>query len=99
MLYTLEAVKANIRNRAGKRIFVLGKHDTLTPSARDYLSRERIAKLAPHAYVINVGRGTAIDQEALVEALQSGQIAACGYSRYLDCPLLKVERSYARICF
>ena len=42
MLYTQEAVKANIRNREGKRVFFLGKGDTLTPGARDYLTRERI---------------------------------------------------------
>ena len=47
MLYDELAVKANLRNREGKRIFVLGKHDTLTPSARDYLSRERIAIVSP----------------------------------------------------
>ena len=42
MLYTEEAVKANIRNREGKRVFYLGKGDRLTPGARDWLSRERI---------------------------------------------------------
>ena len=42
MLYTEEAVKANIRNRDGKRVFFLGQGDTLTPSARDFLLRERI---------------------------------------------------------
>ena len=42
MLYTEEMVRANIRNREGKRVFFLGKGDTLTPGARDYLSRERI---------------------------------------------------------
>ena len=42
MLYTEEAAKANIRNREGKRVFYLGKADTLTPGARDWLSRERI---------------------------------------------------------
>lgn len=42
MLYDETAVKANIRNREGKRVFFLGKSDTLTPSARDWLSRERI---------------------------------------------------------
>ena len=47
MLYDERAVKENIRNRQGKRVFILGKHDTLTPSARDYLSRERIAILPP----------------------------------------------------
>lgn len=42
MLYTEEAVRANIRNRDGKRVFFLSGKDTLTPGARDYLTRERI---------------------------------------------------------
>lgn len=42
MLYTEEAVKANIRNREGKRVFYLGKGDTLTPGARDWLRLQRI---------------------------------------------------------
>ena len=39
------------------------------------LSRERIALLPPTAFVVNVGRGAAIDQEALVEALQARRLA------------------------
>ena len=46
MLYTEDAVKANIRNREGKRVFVLGKGDTLTPGARDWLNREKIQILS-----------------------------------------------------
>ena len=42
MLYTEESVRANIRTREGKRVFFLGKGDTLTPGARDFLNRERI---------------------------------------------------------
>lgn len=42
MLYTEEMVRANIRNREGKRVFFLGKGDTLTSGARDFLARERI---------------------------------------------------------
>ena len=42
MLYSLEAVKANIRNRDGKRVFYLGKNDHLTSEAKDHLTRERI---------------------------------------------------------
>lgn len=42
MLYDVTAVKANIRNREGKRVFYQGKGDQLTSSARDYLARERI---------------------------------------------------------
>ena len=42
MLYNEEAVRANLRNREGKRVFFLGKGDQLTSSARDFLNRERI---------------------------------------------------------
>ena len=42
MLYTEEMVRQNIRNREGKRVFFQGSGDTLTPGARDWLSRERI---------------------------------------------------------
>ena len=42
MLYTRQAVKENIRNRDGKRVFYLGKGDQLTSDARDYLTAERI---------------------------------------------------------
>ena len=39
------------------------------------LNRERIALLPKDAYIINVGRGTAIEQEPLIEALNEGRIA------------------------
>ena len=42
MLYTLQAVRENLRNREGKRVFYLGRGDQLTSDARDYLARERI---------------------------------------------------------
>jgi len=46
-----------------------------TPETAHILNRERIALLPADALVINVGRGTAIDQDALVEALNGGRIA------------------------
>ena len=42
MLWDEQAVRANIRNRDGKRVYSLGKGDQLTSTARDYLRRERI---------------------------------------------------------
>ena len=42
MLYNETAVRDNIRNRDGRRVFYLGKRDQLTSAARDWLSRERI---------------------------------------------------------
>lgn len=60
MLYTEEAVRANIRNREGRRVFYLGKGDQLTSGARDWLRRERIeilgAELAkPERYSLSGG--------------------------------------------
>lgn len=46
MLYTEEAVRANIRNREGQRVFYLGPGDCLTPGARDFLTRQRIRLLS-----------------------------------------------------
>ena len=48
MLYGLENVRANIRNWEGKRVFYLATNDTLTPSARDFLQKERIEILPAH---------------------------------------------------
>ena len=46
MLYNEESVRANLRNREGRRVFYLAKGDQLTSSARDFLSRERIEILS-----------------------------------------------------
>ncbi len=60
MLYCEESVKANIRNRNGKRVFYLGPGDNLTPSARDWLRQQRIEVLGaeqakPEQYVLENG--------------------------------------------
>ena len=60
MLFSEEHVKANIRNRGGSRVFYLAAGDTLTPSARDFLRRERIEILPasaakPDEYVLENG--------------------------------------------
>ncbi len=53
-LYTAQAVRANIRNREGRRIFYLGKDDRLTPGAKDFLRENSIeivpAEKAGHPY-------------------------------------------------
>jgi len=46
MLYTEQSVRANIRNREGKRVFYLAQGDQLTPGARDWLRQERIEILS-----------------------------------------------------
>jgi phosphoglycerate dehydrogenase-like enzyme len=46
-----------------------------TAETRGLISAERLAKLRRGAYLINVGRGNTIDEEAMVGALQSGHLA------------------------
>ncbi len=45
-----------------------------TAETRHILNRERIALLPRGAYVVNVGRGSAIEQEPLAEALNAGRL-------------------------
>lgn len=57
MLFTLEDVKANLRNKEGKRVFYLGTGDALTSSARDFLAHERIeilpaSQAKPESYAL-----------------------------------------------
>ena len=56
MLYTEDAVRANIRNREGKRVFFLAKGDTLTPGARDWLRSEKIEILPGEQAKIQIFR-------------------------------------------
>lgn len=51
-----------------------------SPSTIGFVSAERIARMKPGARLYNVGRGTTLDQEALMAALHSGQVGAA----YLD---------------
>ncbi|WP_222263246.1 phosphoglycerate dehydrogenase [Modestobacter marinus] len=46
-----------------------------TPATDDALDADRLACLPPHAQVVNVGRGSTVDEAALVEALAGGRLA------------------------
>ena len=49
-----------------------------TPETIHILNAERLALMPKEAIVVNVGRGTAIDQDALTEALNEERIAGAG---------------------
>ena len=60
-----------------------------TSETKGLLSRERIDMLSNMTYVINVGRGSAIDQEALIEAMNSEKIAGAALDVMTPEPLPK----------
>ena len=47
----------------------------LTDETRFLFNRERFASMRSDSYLVNIARGEVVDQEALLEALSSGQIA------------------------
>ncbi|MFC4453189.1 D-2-hydroxyacid dehydrogenase [Deinococcus sonorensis] len=59
----------------------LGKADDLvlllpgTPATRHILNAQRLEQLKPGAWVLNLGRGELIDPDALLSAVQAGQVA------------------------
>ncbi|MCL2120210.1 MAG: D-2-hydroxyacid dehydrogenase [Planctomycetaceae bacterium] len=57
---------------------IVSLHCPLTETNRGLLSRERIARMKPTAFVINTARGPLIDEAALADALNEGRIAGAG---------------------
>lgn len=58
-----------------------------TGETANVLNQARIALLPPQAIVVNVGRGTAVDQQALAEALNAGRIAGAALDVFVPEPL------------
>ncbi|MGI9303705.1 MAG: 2-hydroxyacid dehydrogenase [Gammaproteobacteria bacterium] len=56
----------------------LSLHCPATPQTQGLLNRERIAQLPDGAIVINTARGAIVDDDALIEALKAGKLAAAG---------------------
>ncbi len=56
-------------------------------ATRRALSGERLALLPAHAWVVNVGRGTTVDEDALVRALQAGELGGAALDVFETEPL------------
>ena len=58
-----------------------------TAETRGILSRERLVLLPQDSYIVNVGRGSAIDEDALADALDRGQLAGAALDVFQTEPL------------
>lgn len=58
------------------------------PETFHWLNAARLEMLKPGAIVVNTGRGTTIDDEALIAALRSGQVAAAGLDVFANEPAI-----------
>ena len=56
------------------------------PATRHLVSREVIDALGPEGYLVNVSRGSVVDEQALVEALLAGRIAGAALDVFEDEP-------------
>jgi D-lactate dehydrogenase len=61
---------------------IITLHCPLTPETDHLVNADAIAKMKPHAMVINTGRGALIDTKAIVVALKSGQVGSLGLDVY-----------------
>ena len=62
-------------------------HAVLNPETRHLIDREALASMKPNAVLVNTARGAIIDEGALVQALQSGQLGAAGLDVFSREPL------------
>lgn len=58
-----------------------------TPQTDNLISRERMASMKNTAIIVNVGRGNCIDQTALIEALNNGELAGAALDVFRTEPI------------
>jgi phosphoglycerate dehydrogenase-like enzyme len=59
----------------------------LTAETENMIGTEELALMKPSAFLVNICRGGVIDEDALVEALNQGQIAGAGLDVFVYEPL------------
>ncbi|MBF9022420.1 2-hydroxyacid dehydrogenase [Rhodobacterales bacterium FZCC0069] len=56
------------------------------PDTAKFVSREVIAALGPRAIIVNISRGSTVDEDAMLEALEQGKIGGAALDVFLNEP-------------
>lgn len=67
---------------------IVSLHCPSTPDTRLLMNSTRFALMRPGSYLINTARGDIVDDDALIAALMSGQLAGAGLDVYRNEPLV-----------
>lgn len=70
----------------------LSVHVPATPETRHLVNQAGIAKMKDGAFVLNLARGPLVDEEALLEAIDSGKLAGAGLDVFDPEPLPVTSR-------
>lgn len=74
------------------RADVITLHLPLTPATEGLIGREELAAMKPTALLINVARGGIVDEDALVDALEAGELAGAALDVFVEEPLPEGSR-------
>ena len=70
---------------------IVSLHLPLTAETRGVMDAGRLAAMKPNSILVNTARGSLVDQEALAEALRSGQLAAAGLDVFENEPVISAD--------
>ncbi|KAF9166426.1 hypothetical protein DFQ26_007912 [Actinomortierella ambigua] len=67
---------------------VVSLHVPLSDATRHLISAKDLAQMKPGSYLLNTARGPIVDEQALVDALESGHLAGAGLDVFENEPLV-----------
>lgn len=77
---------------------VVSLHAPGAPETKHMIGAAQLARMRPHAVLVNTGRGTLVDSTALARALVAGELGAAGLDVYENEPEVPAELLGAPRC-